>query len=196
MTDDFIDENNLRRALKSADMEKLAAPLAEISQSIVRNNQHGDSEKWQNIIKQLPDITASSNDFTRDAIRIGADNDCDDVTKAQLKQLLLQLNPWRKGPFDLFGVTIDSEWRANLKWARLAEKISDLRDRRVLDVGCGNGYYLFRILGEGARLALGIDPTQLFIAQFAALKNYCRDAPAFVLAVAMRRFSKRMRRRF
>ncbi len=97
------------------------------------------------------------------------------------------MNPWRKGPFELFGVRIDSEWRSNLKWERLAATIR-LRNRRVLDVGCGNGYYLWRMLGQGARIALGIDPGQLFIAQFNALKRYCPDRPAFVLPLKSAQF--------
>jgi len=60
----------------------------------------------------------------------------------------------------------------------------DLRGRCVLDVGCGNGYYLWRMLGGGAKLALGIDPGRLFVAQFDALKRYCPDAPVFVLPLA------------
>ena len=184
----MIDQNGLRRALESAGLGKLAAPLMTGAQRACQLNPHGDREKWQGVVERLPDLTASSRDFTRPAIRIGDPRDCDDETRARIKELLLRLKPWRKGPFELFGVTIDGEWRANLKWRRLAKKITSLRGRRVLDVGCGNGYYLWQMLGQGATIALGIDPGQLFIAQFNALKRYCPDCPAFVLPLTSEQF--------
>ena len=169
-------------------MGKLAAPLMTAAQRASQTNPHGTLEKWRGVVERLPDLTASSRDFTRPAVRIGDPQDCDDETRARIKELLLRLKPWRKGPFELFGVTIDGEWRANLKWRRLAKKITSLRGRRVLDVGCGNGYYLWQMLGQGATIALGIDPGQLFIAQFNALKRYCPDCPAFVLPLTSEQF--------
>ena len=185
------DPSGLRRALELAGLGKLAGALKTSVQRAYQTNPHGDREKWRGVVKRLPrfpDLAASSRDFTRPAVRIGDSRDCDDATRARIKGLLLQLKPWRKGPFELFGVPIDSEWRADLKWRRLAEKITSLRDRRVLDVGCGNGYYLWRMLGQGATIALGIDPGELFIAQFNALKRYCPDYPAFVLPLKSEQF--------
>ncbi|MEW8496871.1 MAG: DUF1698 domain-containing protein, partial [Candidatus Thiodiazotropha taylori] len=66
----------------------------------------------------------------------------------------------------------DTEWRSDLKWDRLVEQISPLENRTVLDVGCGNGYHLWRIHGEGAMRVIGIDPTQLFNMQFEALRHF------------------------
>ena len=101
--------------------------------------------------------------------------------RLRLEELLQQLHPWRKGPFSLFDVYIDSEWQSNLKWSRLEKHIRPLRDKVVLDVGCGNGYYIMRMLGVGASYVLGIDPTQLFAAQFNALKKYFPNAPCAIL---------------
>jgi len=170
----------LHRRLAANGMAKLADALHETTRRIERDDKHGDQAAWRRIIDGLPAINASSCDFTAPAVRIGEANDCDDQARAWLRRLLLLLKPWRKGPFDVFGMRIDSEWRADWKWARLAGAI-DLRGRRVLDVGCGNGYYLWRMVGGGAKLAIGIDPGRLFIAQFDALKRYCPDCPAFVL---------------
>lgn len=111
----------------------------------------------------------------------------------EVRQAVLGLSPWRKGPFQVFGVNVDSEWRCELKWERLTRAI-DFSQRRLLDVGCGNGYYLMRALGAGARAALGVDPTWLYVAQFAALRRAClpRDGseppnnlPAWVLPVGL-----------
>jgi tRNA (mo5U34)-methyltransferase len=73
--------------------------------------------------------------------------------------------PWRKGPFRLFGVDIDTEWRSDMKWARVVSALSDLRGRTVLDVGCGNGYYLYRMKGAGAENVIGVDPYLHFVVQ-------------------------------
>ena len=176
-------------ALQRAGLTSLATPLCDISARIYRDVAHGDLSTWRRIIAQLPTLHASSNDFAADAVRIGEVGDCASTARMQLKRALLQLAPWRKGPFDLFGLHINAEWRANRKWARLGAQLS-LRDKCVLDVGCGNGYYLWRMLGAGARLALGIDPTQLFIAQFYALKKYCVDAPAFITPLRAEQFPR------
>ncbi len=171
----------LRPALQAAGLGAWAQPLIHSSRAAYKAAPHGHRAAWQNRLIHLPEITPSGYDFNAAAIRIGAPQDATAAARAQLKAALLQLSPWRKGPFELFGLVVDSEWRSNLKWQRLAAALSDLRGRRVLDVGCGNGYSLWRMLGQGARLALGIDPSQLFLAQFAALKRYCRGAAAFML---------------
>jgi len=79
--------------------------------------------------------------------------------------------PWRKGPFSLYGVDIDTEWRSDWKWERVLPHLSDLAGRTILDVGCGSGYHLWRMVGAGAHLAVGIDPTQLFLCQFEAVRK-------------------------
>jgi tRNA (mo5U34)-methyltransferase len=84
----------------------------------------------------------------------------------------MALHPWRKGPFCIQGVHIDTEWRSDLKWDRLAGAIAPLAGRLVLDVGCGNGYHGWRMLGAGARLVMGIDPTLLFVLQWMAINRY------------------------
>lgn len=104
---------------------------------------------------------------------------------------LLELCPWRKGPFEVLGVQLDAEWRCDHKWARVMNAVS-VAGQRVLDVGCGNGYYLLRALGAGAKAALGIDPTWLYVAQFAALRRVINPTgtevsplPAWVLPLAL-----------
>jgi tRNA (mo5U34)-methyltransferase len=52
----------------------------------------------------------------------------------------------------------------------------------VLDVGCGNGYYGWRMLHSGARLVLGLDPFLLFLMQFEAVRKYAgANCPHYVL---------------
>jgi tRNA (mo5U34)-methyltransferase len=95
--------------------------------------------------------------------------------------LLRQLAPWRKGPFTLYGIHIDSEWRSDWKWQRLLPHITHLKGRLVLDVGCANGYYLWRMVGAGARCAVGIDPMGRFLAQFTAVQRLLGGDPPVLL---------------
>jgi tRNA (mo5U34)-methyltransferase len=104
----------------------------------------------------------------------------------RIRELLMQLHPWRKGPYEICGLFIDTEWRSDWKWERLRPHIQPLQGRLVLDVGCGNGYHGWRMLGEGARQVIGIDPTQLFVLQFEAMRHFLdRQAPLQVLPLAV-----------
>ena len=89
--------------------------------------------------------------------------------------------PWRKGPFQVGKTLVDTEWRSDWKWQRISRHIEPLEGKRVLDIGCGNGYHLFRMLGAGADLALGIDPTILFNYQFSLLQRLSQPNRAYLL---------------
>ena len=99
------------------------------------------------------------------------------------------LHPWRKGPYDLFGLHLDTEWRSDWKWDRVIPHLAPLKDRLILDVGCGNGYHCWRMLGEGANRVIGIDPSNKFVHQFYAIKHYLNQAekelPVDVLPVGI-----------
>ncbi|KLU19347.1 tRNA methyltransferase, partial [Proteus mirabilis] len=70
---------------------------------------------------------------------------------------------------------IDTEWRSDWKWDRVLPHISPLKGRHVLDVGCGSGYHMWRMLGEEAEFVVGIDPTELFLCQFEAVRKLLGD---------------------
>ncbi len=142
---------------------------------------HGDYSRWQSAIDQLPEIKPSRVILDSDFVVIGDSSDCDKSDIDNLTHQLKTLMPWRKGPFNFFGQFIDTEWRSNLKWSRLNQTIKPLENRLVLDIGCGNGYYGWRMLGENARYVVGLDPTLLFYMQFSAVKKYIPDANIDVL---------------
>ena len=169
-----------------------ASPLAPFSQTLIQLNQqgwqkilkHGDLPRWSEGFHALPDVTPSVVNFDSPAIQIGTATDTD-MTALEITAALQKMHPWRKGPFDIFGVHIDTEWHSDWKWERLKDAISPLHDRTILDVGCGSGYHLWRMLGAGAKLALGIDPTPLFSMHFATVKRYQTNSPAFILPVGI-----------
>lgn len=135
-------------------------------------DKHGDVQKWQAAIDALPQVQAASIDTTVDAVRIGEAQQLSDVQRTQMQEHLMQLHPWRKGPYELFGLNVDCEWRSDWKWQRIVAQLSDLRGRRVLDVGCGSGYHCWRMLGAGAQTVIGIDPMILFTMQYRALCSF------------------------
>ncbi len=148
-------------------------------------DKHGHLEEWQQLIEQLPVRAPSISDLNAAAVQIGGSTDLPEEAKNQLESQLRALHPWRKGPYDLFGIKIDSEWRSDWKWDRLKNHIAPLQHRLVLDVGCGNGYHCWRMLGAGAKLVVGIDPTLLSVMQFTAVKKLHGEAPVYVLPLGI-----------
>ncbi len=173
--------DNLESELAGSELERMTPALTEAVADVMRQRRHGHFDQWAEIIHALPTLHPSVLDFSADKVVIGSAADTDTATRQALRELLLELHPWRKGPFEVFGVTIDSEWRSDMKWRRLQQHIQPLSGRTALDVGCGNGYYMYRMLGAGARFVLGIDPSWLFMMQWSALKKYTPWIQATVL---------------
>lgn len=145
---------------------------------------HGHIDDWQNTVAGLATYKASQCSLS-DGVVIGSQEDITATEQAALKQQLLSLHPWRKGPYEVFGIHIDTEWRSDWKWLRLKNHIAPLKHRLVLDVGCGNGYHAWRMLGAGAKAVIGIDPTLLSVMQFQAIKKLYGDAPIYVLPLGI-----------
>jgi len=175
---------NLKPLQELIEGSPLAALLPFTSEEFYQQIRHGDFPRWRKLLSELPQIQPSSVDFGS-KIRIGNPSDSDPETLAQLREQLLEFIPWRKGPFEVFGIDIDTEWQSNLKWDRLKKEILPLESRHVLDVGSGNGYYGFRMLEEGAELVLGIDPHIAYLAQFWLLKHFAAEPPIFVLPLTL-----------
>lgn len=135
------------------------------------------------IVDNLPAVQPSVCDLNR--LELGRAEDLQGGQARQIENLLRKLKPWRKGPYSLFGLQIDTEWRSDWKWERVAPHIQPLRDRFVLDVGCGNGYHLWRMRHEGASCVVGVDPYLLFVLQFRALQHFIQDPSVFCLPLGV-----------
>jgi tRNA (mo5U34)-methyltransferase len=145
---------------------------------------YGDLSAWKQTLSSLPTLKSSSNNFV-DKVEIGNPTDCNQDLRADLLKKLQALIPWRKGPYWVHGIPIDTEWRSDWKWDRVLPHITPLKNHLVLDVGCGNGYHCWRMLGAGAERVIGIDPSPRFIVQFHAIKHFAGDYPIDVLPLGI-----------
>ena len=142
---------------------------------------HGDLPEWQKALDELPDIKVDGYRLDQDTVSLVTRQPLDGEQKSRFRQTLMRLHPWRKGPFSLFDLPIDTEWRSDWKWQRIAPHIKPLKNKMVLDVGCGNGYHCWRMRGAGARFVLGIDPSPKFLFQFQVIKHYLPNEPVYLL---------------
>jgi tRNA (mo5U34)-methyltransferase len=170
-----IDVDGLHARWRGGALDALAEILPERVRTGLSPERYGDLPRWQDALTRLPALHADTIDLRSPAVSVSSTAPPAAGEVAALERALRDLHPWRKGPYELFGLPVDTEWRSDWKWARLAPHIESLAGRRVLDVGCGNGYHCWRMRGAGAREVIGIDPTPLFLVQFAALQQYIRD---------------------
>ncbi len=131
---------------------------------------HGDLPRWQRVLAKFDGLQAHYRDL-KQSVTLGLPDELPQGERTRLENLLQHLHPWRKGPYHLIGIRIDTEWRSDWKWDRVLPHIASLKGRHVLDVGCGSGYHMWRMLGEEAELVVGIDPSALFLCQFTAIKQ-------------------------
>lgn len=143
--------------------------------ALLEGLRHGDMKRWLTPLKELPKLQNITIQLAQAAIELKCTPPPDEAEIEQILHSLEELKPWRKGPYRVFGTEVDTEWRSNLKWERIAGRI-DLRGKNVLDVGCANGYFGWRMLGAGARKVVGIDPSWLFVVQFLMINHYARQA--------------------
>ncbi|MFZ5578962.1 MAG: tRNA 5-methoxyuridine(34)/uridine 5-oxyacetic acid(34) synthase CmoB [Pseudomonadota bacterium] len=160
--------------------------------SVLDAERNGNLPRFLAALSSCPALKANHVDLRRETILIGDADEVSEPERRALEQTLRGLMPWRKGPFDLFGIHVDTEWRSDWKWARVAPHLAPLEGRAVLDVGCGSGYHLLRMRGEGARLAIGVDPSLLFAAQFSLLRKLSGVGRAHVLPFTLEGLARRL----
>lgn len=131
--------------------------------------------------RQYHSLTSSFTDFTSSAVKIGRPGEIDDHLRLKLRASLLSLGPWRKGPFEVFGISIDSEWRSDVKWDRVCGHLKPLKDRHILDIGSSSGYYMFRMLQHHPAMIMGIEPYTNYYYQFMLLNTIADIKNIFTL---------------
>ncbi len=166
-----INYDTLLLALKDSPLAAWAEKLPEQITAGLCEKRYGDLADWKASLAKLPSIVASQIELSQ-RVQIGSSNDCDEATRNDIRTALQELIPWRKGPYFIHDIHIDTEWRSDWKWDRVLPHLAPLKDRLILDVGCGNGYHCWRMLGEGAKRVIGIDPSPRFIVQFHMVKHF------------------------
>ena len=186
----MIDYQPLYDALIDAKADAWAKILPQQLEQGFDPTKHGNLAQWQALVDSVPELPTAQRVLDADAVQIGS---CglrvlrlrSRPAKKQLESQLKALHPWRKGPYNLFGIHIDTEWRSDWKWNRLKDHIAPLEHRLVLDVGCGNGYHCWRMLGAGAKTVVGIDPMMLNVMQFQLVRKLYGEAPVYVLPMGI-----------
>lgn len=181
----MIDYQPLHQTLLDAKADAWVELLPQQIKDALSQNRHGTLSQWQDMIAELPVFETSHRLLDQDTVQIGNAADLPASSRELFESQLKTLLPWRKGPYELFGIKIDTEWRSDWKWNRLKDHISPLTDRLVLDVGCGNGYHCWRMLGAGARMVIGVDPLVLNVMQFQLVRKLHGEAPIYVLPIGI-----------
>ncbi len=170
-------------SLKDTQLEAWTQSLPDLVEQRIYRSNNGHFKDWSKILDEMPKSISGGYDI-KSKVSFNSEYHREHLREAET--LLKKYMPWRKGPINLGGVDIDTEWRSDWKWDRIVNHITPLKNRSVLDIGCGNGYHLWRMIGEGARLALGIDPYLLFVMQFWATKHFApKDLNAWVLPLGL-----------
>lgn len=179
----MIDYHPFIERLTNTSLAHWQGPLSEQLDLLFATLNDGNLPRFLQQLDKLPEIENSRIDLDRVAVDVEQPLTANQSNS--LKNALGGLIPWRKGPFQLFDTLIDSEWRCDLKWARVAPHLSDLNNRTILDVGSGNGYYGWRMKAAGARLVAGIDPSWLSVVQHLAVNHYFKDPSHTVLPLTL-----------
>jgi len=172
------------KAIKNTPLQKYAAIFQSAIEEQFNEKRHPELATWLSTLADLPQFESVKADL-KNTVKISSKAPLSDDTKQELEQKLRTFIPWRKGPFTLFDIEIDTEWRSDWKWDRVLPHIQPLKNKNVLDVGCGSGYHCWRMLGEDAKWVLGVDPSPRFVAQFEVLKHYLPTSNAHVIPLGL-----------
>ena len=134
-----------------------------------------DRQKWMTWknIKPLRDALDDLDDLEcsielGDIVKISSNNSYNIEKTARL------MMPWRKGPFQIFDTLIDAEWKSDIKY-NLLRPYFNLEGKKVADIGCNNGYYLFRMQEDNPKLLVGFDPSPLYKTQFDFINHFIKS---------------------
>lgn len=129
-------------------------------------------EKYRLLYEKVRHFRAEYCDFSGDVVHIGRAGELAPDDQSAVLETMRAYMPWRKGPYDIFGIDIDAEWRSERKWDRVLPALPDLRNKLVADIGCNNGYYMFRMTEHEPRLVVGFEPFLQHYYTFKTLNSF------------------------
>lgn len=130
-------------------------------------------------LKHLPQLEGVSVGLEGEAVSLFW-GEIKEEERQEIYECAKALMPWRKGPFWVGDFLIDSEWVSAKKYA-LLEPHFDLRNKDVADIGCNNGYYMFRMWGQKPKSLTGFDPSPLCRTQFDFINHFIQAPIRFEL---------------
>jgi len=134
---------------------------------------------WKNIaplraaLESLDDVVCEVE--LGDVVKISGDFD-----EEKIRSVAKELMPWRKGPFQIGETFIDAEWKSYIKYNLLRPHF-DLKGKKVADIGCNNGYYMFRMQEDEPALLVGFDPSPLYKTQFDFINHFVKSEIVYEL---------------
>ena len=150
----------------------------------------GSYSNIRETIMQFNGIKPSILKYNSDAVEIGTPKDLpNEIIKSNILDVLRAFCPWKKGPFRIFGTDIDAEWRSDLKWQRVIGSGVNVNGRRVLDVGCNNGYFMFRMLAQEPLFVVGIEPQMQLYWLFQLVNTFVKDPRLIICPIDLSRAS-------
>ena len=158
--------NDFSKQCPESKLSSLYGQLIDTSRQALSVN-NGNIPKWEKAIESIKTQQQGKVQYATPYLKINSQN----IDKEQLESSLKQLMPWRKGPYQIGDLQLDSEWRGDMKWDRIVPHIQSLKEKTVLDVGSGNGYFTYLMALSGAEIALGIEPFLLFNYQYQAIRS-------------------------
>ncbi len=115
--------------------------------------------RYRTPFEALRKFPAQHVDCNNDWVQIGKGDELEEAAQQEVKSHLRKFIPWRKGPFSIYGTRVDSEWQSHRKWQRLADYLPDMKGKIVADIGCSNGYYMFRMTPYEPEIVIGFEPS-------------------------------------
>jgi tRNA (mo5U34)-methyltransferase len=169
--------------LPNADLPAIKALLQEKTRWLAQPRK--GVERFRLPYESVKHIRAGRCDFSGDAVKIGTRDEISGQDAEKVYTAMRGFMPWRKGPFEVFGIEIDAEWRSERKWNRVLPELPDLHNKIVADIGCNNGYYMFRMACHEPSLVLGFEPYLQHYFTFKALNRFagCENLACELLGV-------------
>jgi tRNA (mo5U34)-methyltransferase len=138
--------------------------------------------RYRQPLESIKHVQAASCDFNNDVVTIGRKNEISQQDHILVENVLRGFMPWRKGPFRIFDIDIDAEWRSERKWDRMQPELPELKNKIIADIGCNNGYYMFRMVPYKPQFVLGFEPYLQHYYTFNTLNTFsCQDNLAIEL---------------
>jgi tRNA (mo5U34)-methyltransferase len=175
----WFPENAEKWGFSHSDIEHLQKLTMEKTAFLTEKDAKG--KELYSLVEKLACISATAINITSDYVSIGKSEDPADISIDEVRKTLLSMWPWRKGPFTLFGIDIETEWRSDFKWNRVIPHLKNLKGRHILDIGSSNGYYIFRMMEHSPAVVMGVEPYTNFYMQFMLLNSLARVDNIFTL---------------